>query len=111
MNGVLLDDDKFTGIKEVYHKEGNKITIHKSADVSKELNQNQIEYNNASSGWKGHFHKVASIPTIMIEIWREELKRKGCPDVNPLSKNNRPFLMAKLNNGDYAKLRTKGGNI
>ncbi|MGB0945016.1 MAG: hypothetical protein ACPGUE_21620 [Marinomonas sp.] len=111
MSGILLDDDHFTGIKEVFHKEGNKITIHKTADVSKELEQNRVDAIQSRSGWKGHMHKVASIPAITLEIWREELKAKGYPDVNPLSAKNRAFLIAKLNNGDYARLRTKEGKL
>lgn len=111
MSGILFDVDPYTGITETFHKEGNKITIHKTADISRELAQNRVESNQAASGWKGQFHKVASIPPIMLEMWREELKAKGAPDVNPLSANNRPFLIAKLNNRDLRKLRTKEGNL
>lgn len=107
---MLFDFDPHTGIKETFHQDGRKITIHKSADISKELAANRVDLNQSKSGWKGAFHKVASIPPIMLEMWAEELKRKG-KDPNPLSTANRAFLIAKLNNREYSKLRTKEGNL
>ena len=108
---MLLDHNPYTGITEHFHKEGRKITIHKTADISHELKANRLDMVEGRKGWKESFHKVASIPPIIAEIWREELKAKGADDVNPFSANNRPFLIAKLNNRDFAKLRTKEGKI
>lgn len=107
----LLDVDPFTGITEHFYQEGNQITIHKTGDAGVRFEQNNIDKLNAKSGWKESFHKVATIEPIMIDRWRMELELKGADDTNPLSKNNRPFLMAKLNNRDYSKLRTKEGRL
>lgn len=107
----LLDVDRFTGITEHFHQDGNKITIHKTGDAGVRFEQNNIEKLNAKSGWKESFHKVATIEPILIDRWRMELELKGADDTNPLSKNNRVFLMAKLNNRDYSKLRTKEGRL
>ena len=107
----ILDINPHTGITETFHKEGRKITIHKTADISRELKANQLDRVEGRQGWKESFHKVASIPMIIIEQWREELKAKGCDDVNPTSARNRPFLIAKLNNRDFGGLRTKEGRI
>jgi len=108
---MYSDYNEHTGITEHFHKEGNKITIHKTADISKELQANQMDKVEGRQGWKDAFHKVASIPLIVVEMWREELKKKGADDSNPLSARNRPFLIAKLNNRDLSKLRTKEGRI
>lgn len=107
----LLDVDPFTGITEHFYQDGNKIAIHKTGDAGASFEQNNIEKLNATSGWKESFHKVASIEPIMIEAWRMELELKGADDTNPLSSYNRPFLLAKLNNRDYSKLRTKEGRL
>ena len=107
----MLDVDPFTGITEHFHQDGNKITIHSTGDAGVRFEQNNIEKLNAKSGWKESFHKVATIEPILIEQWRMELELKGADDTNPLSKNNRVFLFAKLNDRDYSKLRTKEGRL
>jgi len=107
----ILDVNSYSGITETFEEVEGKVQIHKSADISQELANNRRELNEKKSGWQGGWHKVASIPTIMIEIWREEMKKKGYPNVNPLAVVNRPFLIAKLNNRDLNKLRTKEGRL
>lgn len=107
----LLDYDPFTGITEYFHQEGNKITIHSTGDAGARFEQNNIEKLNARAGWKESFHKVATVEPIMIEAWRMELVLKGADCTNPLSKHNRVFLLAKLNDRDYSKLRTKEGKL
>lgn len=111
MAGKLLDFDPFTGIAEYHYKEGDKNIIRSVQDIDQNLKLNDIDRNNASSGWKGNFHKVASIPLIVLEQWRNELKAKGADDCNPLSKANRQFFLAKLNDYNYKRLRTKDGAI
>ncbi len=107
----ILDVDPFTGITEHFHQEGNNITIHKTGDGGANFEQNTIDRLNAKSGWKESFHKVASIEPIVIEHWRMELVLKGADNTNPLHKDNRVFLMSKLNDRDYSKLRTKEGHL
>lgn len=108
----ILDIDRFSGITETFKKDGNKIIINKHQDVEKIFDANNAEKNlEANTSWKGDFHKVASIPMILIEQWREELKAKGVSDPNPLAACNRNFLIAKINSGDYSKIRTKGGRV
>ena len=107
----LLDVDHFTGITEHFHQEGNIITIKKTGDAGVRFEQNNVEKLNAKSGWKESFHKVATIEPIMIETWRMELVLKGADNTDPLHKHNRPFLMSKLNDRDFSKLRTKEGTL
>ena len=107
----LFDVNHFNGMVEHVAKQGDKTIIKRSQDVSKILSENQAELNNSSSNWKGDFHKVASIPFIVVEQWRNELKAKGASDINPLSRENKKFLISKLNDYNYSRLRTKDGVI
>lgn len=107
----FFDYDDHTGILETVDKQDGKIYHKKSQDVSSYIKQNQAEILNESGNWKGEFHKVASIPPIFAQIWREELKRMGAECDNPFDARNKTFLIAKLNSGEFAKFRTKSGKL
>ena len=111
MSKRALSVDSYTGITETFAKDGDKIHIKKTADVSLELAQNKRDLMSSGSGWKDSFHRVASVPCIVIEMWTDELRRKGAPDTNPLSRANIKFLKQKLNSRDWYALRTKDGVI
>ncbi len=105
------DFDPVTGIIDTTVHDGNEIKIQKYQDVTPFLKSNKKDRDIRNGSWKGDFHKVASIPPIVIEQWVTELKAKGAPDTWPLSRSNHSFLMAKLNDPEYAYLRTKEGRI
>ena len=109
----MRDIDEQTGIIETFSKDSmtGKIHIHKQQDVNPFIAANQNELMNQSSGFKGGWHKMASIPPIVIEMWREEMKAKGYDNPNPLAAENKKFLLGKLNSPDWNKLRTKQGVI
>ena len=109
----MRDIDAQTGIIETFSKDATtgKIHIHKEQDVNPFLLHNQNEMSSQSSGFKGGWHKMASIPPIVIEMWREEMKAKGYDNTNPLASENKKFLLGKLNSPDWNKLRTKQGVI
>ena len=108
----FFDYDPYSKIREdIGRSDDGKIIIKSTADVEQELRENTIERNSKPEGWKGDFHKVASIPKIIALQWVEELKRMGAPCTNPFDNRNRAFLIAKLNNRDFGKLRTKDGNL
>lgn len=109
----MRDYDLQTGIIETFNKDTmtGKIQIHKQQDVRPFLQHNADEMANQNSGFKGGWHKMASIPPIVLEIWREEMKAAGYPNPNPLAAENRKFLLGKLNSPDWNKLRTKQGII
>ena len=109
----FLDFDPHTGITETFHKDAMTgiIKVNKSQDTQPTLDSNKMNRSHASTGWKEQFHKVASIPPIVIEIWREELKAMGGVDPNPLAASNKQWFIAKLNSSDFQKLRTKEGVI
>jgi hypothetical protein len=88
------------------------VKVHQSVDLDPLIKQNAIERNSASTGFKGEtFHKMASVAPIVLDMWRQELKAKGYDNPDPLAKENKMWLIAKLNSRDYQKLRTKEGMI
>jgi hypothetical protein len=105
--------DSYDGITERFStdKMTGDVQIVTTQDVDPFFEYNKAQFNNATRGFKGDMHKMASIPPVVIEIWREELKLSGYDDTNPLSAKNRVFLVRKLNNPDWKKLRTKQGVI
>lgn len=105
--------DSYNGITERFNQDKmtGEIQIITTQDVDPFFEYNKKQYDNATRGFKGDMHKMASIPPVVVEIWREELKAKGSDDTNPLSANNRDFLLSKLNSPDWNKLRTKQGVI
>ena len=110
----VVEYDAYTGVTETFYQDPmtRQIKVHQSKDLSPLLKQNEIERNSAPTGWGGEkFHKVASVDPIVIDMWREELKAKGFDNTNPLAKENKMWLIAKLNSRDFSKLRTKEGVI
>ena len=111
MKERLFDVDKHSGIIETFTQAEGKNIIRKHQDTRAIFNANQAELNGQTSGWKGDMHKVASIPLIIIDQWREEMKAKGYHNCDPLHNENRTFLIAKINSAEWAGLRTKQGQI
>ena len=107
---MLFDVDEYSGIIETFHKEDNKIFIKKHQDTNSMLDMNAVD-RNGNGSWKGELHKIASVPLVIVDQWREELKAKGYPHSDPFHKTNKTWLIARLNNSNYGKLRTKDGNI
>lgn len=109
---MLLDYDHMTGVAEHFHKDPmtGKITISKTQDVQSVMDA-AAQKRSDNNGWQGEMHHVASIPVIVIDIWREELKAKGAPNPDPLAKENKAFLIAKINNSEFSRFRTKEGRI
>lgn len=96
-------------VREIYHKDAHDDKFHVEIvqDVSQYLRVNKEERNQTERGTpygnKSAFHKVASIPEVVIAQWWKELGS------NPLSSENRGWLIAKLNSNEYNKLRTREG--
>ncbi len=98
-------------VTEIYHKDphDDKFHVQIVQDVSQYLRVNQHERHQTERGTpysnKSAFHKVASIPEVVIAQWWKELGS------NPLAKENRRWLVAKLNSNEFKKLRTREGQI
>jgi hypothetical protein len=105
--------DSYNGVTEHFNtdKMTGEVQIITTQDVDPFFEYNKAQYDNATRGFKGDMHKMASIPLVVIQMWREELKAKGADNTDPTSKPNRNFLMSKLNSPDWNKLRTKQGII
>lgn len=101
----LLDFDPDSGMMQFVGNEGGKTIVKCVQDVEPVLDQNQRLRSNQESGWRGEMHHVASIPKIIIDQWWKELGD------NPLHRRNRKWFVAKLNNTDFSKFRTKDGRI
>lgn len=109
----IVDYDPHTGITETYFKDYStgEVKINRSQNTGIVTDLNTRERNAASSNWGGDMHKVATVPLIVIEQWREELKRKGYDNPDPLAACNRDWFLARLNHRDFKMLRTKEGMI
>jgi hypothetical protein len=81
-----------------------RVVRHRSQDVEGYFKRNAAE-RAEGAGWKGDFHKVASIPLVVFE---EMCKQAG---VNLLAPEHKPKLMAMLNERDWLKVRTKEGRV
>lgn len=66
------------------------------------VRKNAQEAAHAASGWKGDWHKVASIP---MNIFHDS----GMDDA--IGQKDNKFLSRWLNDGDHAAFRTKGGRV
>ncbi|MBL4891464.1 MAG: hypothetical protein JKX91_06515 [Rhizobiaceae bacterium] len=96
-------------VHEIYHKDNHTGQFHIEIvqDVAAYLRANKEEFNvtEKRTTWKGDFHKVASIPEVVVAQWWKELGS------NPFSKENKPWLVAKLNSNEFYRLRTRAGTI
>ena len=101
----VLSQDGDMGSTHHYSHADDQTVIKTVQDVGPYLRKNAQERAHSSEGYKGDFHKVASIPLVVIEQWTKELGD------DPLAKHNRKWFVAKLNNSDFLKLRTKEGRI
>ena len=113
MSERILDFNKQSGVIETFQQHEGKNVIRKHQNTDAIFDANARELNSYSSGnnWQGDMHKVASIPLIVVDMWREELKAKGLVNCNPLHNDNKTFLIAKINSSEWSKLRTKQGRI
>ena len=107
---MLKEYDRFSGITETIEKKDGKWNVHRSKDLTTHIDSVQKLRGLDDGSWKGDMHHVASIDPIIWEMWIKELKQEG-RNPNPADPSNRSWFVAKLNNRDYSKLRTKDGNI
>lgn len=82
-------------------------TIHASQDVeaSLEANKAMATHNDGYSPSR-EWRRAAHIPSIVLLMWRQELGGK-----DPLHPENRAWLMRRLDDPDYAYLRTAPGRL
>lgn len=105
MKKRLLDNTDGVAQYHMYDEENDKTIIQTVQDVEPILNINQRALANSDPNWKGELHHVASIPLVVVQEWWIEFGG------NPFAEEHRAKLIAKLNNKDWCKLRTKEGRI
>lgn len=102
MDKRLFDHDPLTGITRWFHydDENDHFYIQTQQETEDVVDQNRREANEAGSGWKGDWHKVASIPlTIFMD-----LQKKGITQ-------DQAALKKWLNDPNNAYFRTKHGAV
>lgn len=103
--------DKFTGMTDrIFFQEGvngekGTMTVQRLQDVEHILAMNKVQKNNSQKGYgdSNGFHKIASIPFIVIEQWF----REGFDWYNSTDKERR----AKLNSREYQHLLVREGKL
>ncbi|MBL4753779.1 MAG: hypothetical protein JKY52_09340 [Flavobacteriales bacterium] len=90
-----------------YDEMSDTTTIKQIQDVDPYLEANKAERDSQTSLSKmgDGLQKIASIPLVLIDQWRKEIGS------DPLHLSNRGWLMRRLNDPAYSKLRTRTGNF
>jgi hypothetical protein len=99
---LLSYDD---GISTFHELKDGKTIITTSQNVEPILSVNKEALANSRTDWKGDWHHVAAIPKEVYHAWWKEFGG------DPLSPEHKVKTIARLNSSDWAKLRTKEGNI
>lgn len=88
-----------------YDKMTDVTTIKQTQDVDPYLEANKEQRDSQASKMGDGLQKIASIPLVLIDQWRKEIGS------DPLSIDNRGWLMRRLNDPAFSKLRTRKGNF
>lgn len=107
MSGIILSEDKNTGIQRIWHKDPmtGKMYVENRQKVDDVLDDIKSRSEMDNGKWKGDMHKVARIPKVLFDKWYKELGS------DPTLPENAAWLMARLNSPEYMHLRTKSGKI
>jgi hypothetical protein len=98
-----LGVDPDTGIEEILHFDadsGDLLHLEHRQDVEAMVERSVAEAIDAPSGWKGDWHKVASIPNVVLM----ELEKQGIL-------NDPPRFKKWLNDRDNRFFRTREGHL
>lgn len=98
----LFDYDFETGRSVWHYFDGEKDVFKETYPADQLVDENAAMRNAAAPGWKGDWHKVASIP--LNEVYDKELHRA-------ISEGETKYLNRYLNDSDNRAWRTKEGNI
>ena len=104
MQSKVFDVDPVTGVKKMWHYDGDtdKAVIATIVDATDVVEENKAQFNqiDEKAGWKGDMHKVASIPMALFY----DLKKQGIID-------DQARLKAWLNDPDNRFFRTRPGRV
>ena len=99
---VLVDVDHESGRSVWSYFDGEKTVYRIDYPVAATIEQNAAARNNASAGWKGDWHMIASLPLNLAHD-------SGL--VEAVTQQDDKFLSRFLNDGDNRAWRTKDGRV
>lgn len=99
---TLFDSDiKLGRYVWVRHNEDGSTTFRTDYSVQPTIDANTAMRNMASPGWKGDWHKVASVPLNVFHDQLAEASRQG----------DEKYVSKWLNDSDHRAWRTKEGRV
>lgn len=104
----LFDHDELTGITEYYYYDDDTggFIMESVQDVEDVIEDNKARANMAPSHWRGNWHRVASIPNVVMM----ELSKQGI--VSPAGRIFDQQAFRKwLNDRDNQLFRTRPGKV
>jgi hypothetical protein len=101
---TLFDYDPATGRTVWQMFDGEKAVFRVDTPVAASIEENRRALNDASSGWAGDYHRVASVP--MQLLYEESLGLNKA-----IMQGDEKYLSRWLNDSDNRAWRTKGGRV
>ncbi len=99
---VLVDWDAATGRSVWSYFDGEKTVYRIDQPVAEIIEQNKAEFNAAPGGWKGDWHKIASVPHNILYGSGLDEAMTGRDD---------KFVSRWLNDSSNRVWRTKSGTV
>lgn len=99
---VLVDYDHASGRSVWSYYDGEKTHYRVDYPVAQAIEQNTLLRNSAPSGWKGDWHKIASVPL-------NALYDTGLAEA--MNQHDDKFISRFLNDSDNRAWRTKDGRV
>ena len=99
---VLVDYDHASGRSVWSYFDGQKTHYRIDYPVAQAIEQNTLHRNAAPTGWKGEWHRVASVPL--------NLAHQGGL-VEAMNQHDDKWISGFLNDSDNAAWRTKEGRL
>jgi len=103
----LFDWDPYTGRTVWHYFDGQTDHFRVDYPVDSLLKQNEIERNESERGWKGDWHKVASVPAPLFFGMGES----GDGLLKALKNGDDKWVRRWLNDSDNRAWRTKEGQL
>lgn len=100
----LFDHDFQTGRSVWVMEDGNKTHWRIDYPVERLVEANTVARNNAGTGWKGDYHRIASIPQNIL--YDENLSL-----IKAHEEGDDAYLSRWLNSSDNRAFRTKEGRV
>lgn len=102
---VCIAANNVSGVSTWAMFDDEGVTIQERQDVTKLLDENMAIRNVSSDNWKGEgLYSVARVPLAMAH-------EKGSYIADAIKESDTKVINRVLNDIDYSKLRTKGGQL